>query len=80
MMLTKNKAVVSVSATDHTMTVKELMSVLRKANPNDVVVIRSTDREPYGWYEITDAAGVEDTIKGWHWTNLWLDAAYHERQ
>ena len=74
----KNKVIAQVQAKDHTMTVKELMSVLSKANPDDVIVIR-TDREPYGWFEITDVAVVKDTIKGWHWTNLWIDATYHER-
>lgn len=74
----ENKAIIEAHAQDHVMTVKELMTVLSKANPDDLIIIR-TDREPYGWFEITDAAVVKKTLTGWHWTNIWLNAEYHER-
>lgn len=74
-----NKAIIKTHVRkNEVMTVGQLMKILSKANPEDPIVINTNDM-PYGWLEITDAAVMEETLTGWHWTNLWLDAEYHER-
>lgn len=74
-----NKAIIEIHPREgEVMTVGDLMKILSKANPKDPIII-NTDREPYGWFEITDAAIMEEPVTGWHWTNVWLDAQYHQR-